>query len=491
MPSAELVDSFAGLAHGKDPLPAFSPRRALDTPRELLNLAHDEHGQLWLPPAAAAPFHSFGAGLRVRHIANIATTTTGTALIVQVGSAVHIFNTAADPLTVETLIADIASSDTIWVNATDPAVYIGTQQKTWKVTGGAGARVVTDISANADMYQGFHSMTYKGRRFLAIRNQTIRFSEINQPETFLADNTFTVGGDQTGGSWSVHPGSVVALMELENILLIFCTNSVWALTGTAPANFQLRRTNSVQGAWARDSVVRTDQGVLFVGGTPQGEMGVHLFTGNQAAPVSDPISGFFREWSYSSGSFADASQLFSAVRWRDRYILSASPVAGDRQVYVYNLRSRSWSTLSGWVDGPALGLARFGGGLDRLVCSNGPDLYVTDDPLVRAPAAPEGRVVLGWHDQGRPAGHARFLGAKVGAWAPAGNVTLDARAAVPGSSATRLPSATSDFHRHPALPIRLRGKAIEFDLRLGGTGSGLLESLELIFSRKGEKLSRE
>lgn len=495
--TSETVHAFQGLAYGRDPVPAFSARRPLDTPRELVNLVHDEHGQLWMPPALDTPdlFHTFAAGDRVKHMANVAVTTVGLALIVQIDNAVFIFDTAnPDPSsTVETLIADVGSGDTIWVNATDPAVYIGVQQKTWKVTGAAGARVVTEITGSTQ--QGFHSLAYKGRRFVLQRQTTVKFSDLNAPETFDPDSEFQVGGDQTGGSWQTSPGSVVALVEIEDVLLVCCTNSIWALTGTHPENFRLRRTNSDVGVWSRDSIVRTQDGLLFVGGTPRGEMGVYLFTGNQSVPVSDEIAGLFRDWSTdtdAAGHFEDASRRFSAVRWKDRYILAATEVNDDRQVYVYHLKSRVWSTMDGYPDGTCVNVARFGGALDRLLLAHGNSIYVTHYQMARSETNPSGRVTLGWHDQGRPAGMVRFLGAKVGVWVePGAVVDLDMDAAVPNGSTSKNSAIPVDFHHHTVVPVKLRGKALEVALEITGGDEALLESFELVMSRKGEKMSRE
>lgn len=497
--ASETVHGWKGLLYGKDPQPAFSERATLDEPRELLNLVHNEHGHLWLPPALVDGdlLHTFPSGTRVRHIANVATANVGTALIVQVDSAVFIFNTSAADVEAskETLVADTGSGDTVWINATEVAVYIGTQTKTWKVTGLQGSRAISDITSSTQ--QGFHSYTYRGRRFVMQRTGAtgiVKFSEINQPQTFEADSEFTVGGDQTGGSWQDHPGSVVAFHEVEDVLLIFCTNSIWALTGSSPDNFRLRRTNSDVGCWSRDSIVRTSEGILFMGGTPRGEMGVYLFTGNQSLSVSDEISGFFRDWSTADGSFEDASRLFSATRWKDRYILAADTVDGDREVYVYNLRSRTWSTLDGFTSGVTVAVGRNDntatGGLDRLTVASGLSLYVTASPLVRAPSSPEGRVLTGWHDQQRPAGLLRFLAAKVGAWSPTAAGTLDARFNVPGLNGSWVGALLADFHEHHVLPVAARGKAIEVDLRVTGAGEAIIESLEVVMSRKGEKISR-
>lgn len=419
MPQAEMVDVFEGLRYARDLTPSFSPRGPLDTPRELLNAMHNEHGQLWVPPAAADIWYSFGAGTTVRHITNVAGVNIGTAMIVQVDSKVYVVDTGVFPAAAVEVIADVGS-ERIWVNAMDTAIYVGTQDNTWKIVRPSPASgTPTATALGAAVPHGFHSYSYQGRRFVLRRQTTISFSGINQPETFDPDDTFTVGGDQTGGSWTVHPGSLVAALEHEDILLLFLTQSVWALTGNSPQNFRLRRTNALHGCWARDTIVRTDQGILFLGGTPNGEMGVRVFTGNQSIPVSNEIDSFFRAWTTASGDFMNANRRFTAVKWKNRYILSARGPDADRQVYVYDLDNRKWSTFGGWSQGPGVSLVRLqktGPGLDRLMLTNGKDLYVTALPMVRAPSAPDAKVKVGWHDQGRPSGHVRFLGAKVGLW---------------------------------------------------------------------------
>lgn len=490
MPQSEMVDVFEGLRYGRDPVPAFSPRGPLDTPRELLNFLHDEHGQLWLPKPAANPWYTFGAGTQIRHVANVAGVNIGTALLVQVDNVLHIIDTSVSGATPVQLISDVGS-DRIWVNAMDTAVYVGTQINTWKITKSAGVFSATALGSAVP--HGFHSVNYRGRRFVLRRNTSVYFSGINQPETFAADDTFQVGGDQTGGSWSVHPGSLVAAVEHENILLLFLTQSVWALTGDSPENFNLRRTAAKHGCWARDTLVSTDDGILFLGGTPNGEMGVRLFTGNQSLPVGEEIGGYFRDWSMVSGDFTEANRRFTAVRWRNRYILTARGPVADRSVFVYDLGQRKWSTFGGWSQGPALGLVRSnatGPGLDRLLMTNGLALYLTEQPIMRAPSAPAGKVTVGWHDQGRPAGHVRFLGLKVGAWQATAPGNLSVTASVPGANKLAVKSATTDIHNHAVVPINLRGKAVLLELSLESTDEALLEHLELITSRKGEKLSR-
>jgi hypothetical protein len=493
MPASEMVDVFEGLRYGRDPVPAFSPRGPLDTPRELLNFLHDEHGQLWLPDPAQNVWLNFGVGSQIRHVANVSGTNIGTTMLIQLDGAVYMVDTNT-PGTTPQLVVGGVGDDRVWVNTMDQAVYIGTGAGTWKIIRAVDGEGPYTSTAMPDQPAGHHSYNYKGRRFVFRRaNYTVYFSEINQPETFLEDSRFVVGGDQTGGSWSVHPGSPVALVEHEDVLLLFLTQSVWALTGDSPQNFRLRRTNAVHGCWARDTIVRTDDGIMFLGGTPNGEMGVRLFTGNQAIDVSEEIGGFFRDWTMVSGNFVEANRRFTAVRWRGRYLLSARGVAPDRQVYVYDLGQRKWSTFGGWSQGPAMALIRSQStapGLDRLVMTNGNDIYVTDRPLVRAPSAPPGRIILGWHDQGRPAGMTRFFGLKVGAWRAGGTGTLTVTSRVPNASRVGVRTVTTDVHEHAILPIAMRGHAVELELELAASGNALLEHLELVTSRKGEKMSR-
>lgn len=68
------------------------------------------------------------------------------------------------------------------------------------------------------------------------------------------------------------------------------------------------------------------------------------------------------------------------------------------------------------------------------------------------------------------------------------DLTLTAR--VPDGTHLFTRTVTGDFHEHKVLPIAMRGKAIELELTISGAGDALLESLELVMSRKGEKLSR-
>src|SRR5690606_1260280 len=100
---------------------------------------------------------------------------------------------------------------------------------------------------------------------------------------------------------------------------------------------------------------------------------------------------------------------WQSATWTRRYYLALSQgTASDIQFLVYDLDTRQWTTFDGFTDG-AIGSDQNG-----LFFSVGSVLYNarTTDLLPRAPGR-DGRVTLGWFDQGNAAGHARFLAVKL------------------------------------------------------------------------------
>ena len=506
-PELVVVDQFQGMRRGLRT--GFrSERRELDTPRDLRNAIIDENGSLWIPPGPDEEIHSFtfsGAD-RLTTIVNI--TTPNTAILYQVANQLYYLRTDSGSSGNMESLLDVETDYPIWVIEFGENLYIGTEDKTWKVDDSWSA---TELSS--DIPAGFHSYMYKGRRFVVVRNNRVYFSDLNEPENFGEESWFIVGGDDSGGSWATNPGSVTCLAEYDDYLVIFCTQSIWLFMGTTVDTFQLRRTNSLAGAWSRDSVVRVEGGILFFGGTPRGEMGVYMFGGGQANLVSDAVSAFFRRWDQvgrfqqDEDNFEQATKFIHAVRWNDNYILSGETLrttnmqAGDeRQVFMYNFRTNTWTTFDGWMDGPRIALARLHPNTDALHVSKDNVVYSTQEAFCRAPGE-RARVLLGWSDHGHPAGHHRFLGVKLSGWRtsydapPPATVTLTATTpeGVQVSDTRDIDTAVFD---NLVFGLNLRGNAIdlefifEFDETDGDDTQLIIEQVQLIRSTKGEKLSR-
>ncbi len=508
-PELIVVDQFQGMQRGLRT--GFrSSRQELDTPRDLRNAMIDENGSLWIPPGPDAEIHAFELATTPRITLIVNVTSPNMGLLYQTGSNLYYTPTGTGSSDDYTHLVNVETSSPVWVIEFGGSLYVGTEDKTWKIEE-VSSEVWDATELSSDVPSGFHSYMYKGRRFVADRNTTVWFSDLNEPENFGEESWFVVGGDSSGGSWSANPGSLIAMTEYDDYLVIFCTQSIWLFMGTTVDTFQLRRTNSLAGAWARDSVVRVEGGILFFGGTPRGEMGVYMFSGSKAELMSAGLTAFFRRWDqigrghFEGSEFEQATRFIHAVRWNDSYILSGENIrpesmnpGDERQVYIYNFRTGAWTTFDGWVGGPRIGLARNVPSSDALHVSNENVVYTTQEPFCRAPGQ-RARIVLGWSDHGHPAGHHRFLGVKLSGWKteeyPA-TVTLNARTpdGIETSDTRNLGSTVFD---NIVFGLNLRGNAIdlefifEFDETDGDSTQLVIEQVQLVRSTKGEKLSRE
>lgn len=487
-----VVSEFLGLSSGFRQ-GERSTRRGLDTPRELINLLVNEDGHLWLPAAhedTLIPFAGGTVGTRVKAI--IGVTSPRSSWIIQLDTKVYysrITETAAEPV----LLVDTGSELPVWTVEINQVLYFGNSDSTWKVT--TESFTVEEITDETTPH-GFHSAMYRGRRFVLKRNYTVWFSDLNQPETFGDNSSFPIAGDDSGGSWVTNSGSVIRLMEIGDYLTIFCTQSVWLLSGTTPESFMLKRTDSIAGAWARDSVVRVDEGILFFGGTPIGEFGMYLFTGGSSQLISGPINDFFREWTrqLSGGEslFDVASESFNAARWNNYIFFYAPEIDSNRVMYVFDLLTKKWSTFDGWTSGRVTTAREL---IDFLVISDGQTLYRTTDAAFRASGS-VGTATFGWEDQGYTTGFMRFLAVKVSGWKTAGtgDVTIDLTISTPeGGEVTTSYTIGTDVFEGVSLPVNLRGKAVEFKIDVtpaSDTQQVVIEQIQLVYSAKGEKVGR-
>lgn len=494
---ALIVPSFKGLR-----VPSRSSirsdRRELDAPRELINFHVDETGLLNLPPATRTLIHDFGLGHAP--ILTVAYTENPTGLIVQTSTEIYYLDRMGpnvDPLfPYPKLVATPADPTVpIWVNNTTNATYLGYQnrgsgtsvQETWKIEYAGTAPhtdlTVTDLSATQPGASA--SVLYKGRRFVVGRGRTVKFSDLNAYETFGVDSEFTLSGDDAGVDFQSNPGDVQGMVSYEDLLVIFCSRSIWILTGSGPETYQLRQIEAPVGCTNQWTIARTPQGLVFLAGNHLGDLGIYLFTGSGVRKLSAPIEELFRN---TAGVVTN--DPLRGLYWAGRYLLSVPRTAFSRELYALNIETGEWTTFDGYdAQGPALG-------------TRGQTLYVSDDNTLYSvdsrvpPRAPgtTGRLTLGWSDDQRPAGQARFLAVKVTASASSAQGSLSLTASVPGGgTVTTAKDIPTDAYDALVFPIKLRGHAIELDFTLTPFDDDqevLIEHVELIVSRKGEKISR-
>lgn len=541
-PQLQVVTEFKGLSTGIQARNALSSRRNLDSPRELKNFLVTEEGYLWMPPGADEVYYDYptggAVGTRVKRLAHVRSPGV---MITQIGDEIweddgqNVGTLDDSPTLLYTMPAGKKEADDnemkrpVWVVSLTGSgqasgsneTFWGHRTGTWKYDGAT----VTDLSASVP--NGTHSIVYKGRRFVgAIRSgggedpamvglRSVAYSDLNDIETFQATSYFVIDGDVGGGQdHAKFTGGVTGFAVWEDLLVIFCSQSIWVLNGSDPDTFNLRRTSSTAGCLGIETVVEVEQGLMFFGGTPEGETGVYLFTGNSTQLVSGPITSLFREWdadSYevqptnASGNQTnrnkhedDVEWYFSAMRWQNHYILSGSEIqtaAGDPQIYAMNLLNGKWSTFTGWGSYPRLGYEKkYYHPYVGLVDDDGV-VYRFTRGFPRD-SAEDATVVTGWSDSGNPNALYRFMGLKVNGWysgsgtAPTLTVTVTTDR---GGTTTDNYTLTDDIFDGALLPINLRGSAIEIQLDISPNDDSqevLIESMTLMISARSEKLSR-
>lgn len=494
---AVTIAGFQGLdVRGRGAL--RSERAPLNTPRELVNFHVDENEHLYMPRAVDNLIYDFGSDRWVRSMHYLEGPR---GLIVQLDDGdIYRIPMALDgsgiiePITAQPLVSMPSGEDTwnIWVNGCGSYGLMGykprgsagpaTDGKTWQLEydGDEGDPLaVTDISGG-DVPEASYSMLHKGRRFTVGRGRDVEFSDLNQYVTFGEDSTFKVSGDDAGTGRRDNPGFVQGMVSFEDTLTIFLSNSVWLLTGSTPENFRLRQVQTTIGNARSWTLERTEQGVLTYSGSQIQDRGVYLFTGNGAQKVSTPVDEFFR-------SLRPNVATFSA----DRYILAMNQSElDDTQLLIYDLGGRRWTTM----DGYRKGAVTQGGSL--LISDQGAIYSLApNDSLVRRAPGRGARVTLGWHDDRNPTGLVRWVGLKLSGWTEgSGSVTATLTVKTPNGGekieSTTLPSGVFDGH---VMPLNIRGSAAEFTLELNPSSDdmhALIESIQLVNSRKGEKVSR-
>lgn len=504
------VTAFKGLQYGAHDTGnhSTSVRRPLDTPRRMTNMMYGENGELWMPPA----FQDTGARLGGTGDSTLLVNfnSPGNGLLAQKGTTISVwadenFNTTPD----ET--QTLSSSDKVWVASYDGFLLFGNSSQTFRLERSGGAFVFTDISASVP--NGYHSITYRGRRFVLERrfgtvNETDRvyYSSIGDPEDFPNDEFgnepfFAVGQDTHGDSWDSSLGSPVRLEPLGETLVLFHTHQVQRFTGTDPlTNFVLRTAPAQQGLWLRDTVERFEAGLIYLAGTPRGEFGFYLFRGTNVELLSAPVEGPLREWvedSYGGSPQAFDESLAQSAGWRDQYICAFDNRHGGPSIYVFDTRMQRWSLFDGW-NRPTLGIYRTGSG-DQLgvVERDSSVVQFTDSPMARAPGS-AGTFTVGYEDEDQPSGLVRFMELRltVNVKGVSSDSTLAARmVATTGSGQTVDETITLDSSGQATLcyPLNVRSASIEFDMTFTPTDDAqevLVENLELVQARKNLKVAR-
>lgn len=494
---AIVVSRFAGLDR-RGQTGRTSTRRQLDRASEMYNFHITDEGFLHMP-AAAAVFYQFAAGAEILSIHYVETPR---GIVVQLADG-SIYHFGIDPNTSElieppapVLLATIPAAENggwkVWTNSTGQGYFLmgyaprgsagsDGDGRTWKVDGTHDAPTTTDISATVEVNASYSTL-FKGRRFWARRARQVYFSPLNaydQPAT--AETTFTISGDDVGNTFVDRPGNLSGMVSWEDVLIFFLNGSVWSLAGGSPETFRLQQVQTIVGnafneAWA---LVRTDDGVLTYGGGNLNAPGVYLFTGANATKVSEPIN----DWMRSRG------RLFATVSGNAYVLASSRANADERQFLIYSLTNGTWVAFDGFV----YGVATVRGG--EVFIGSEETVYLTSNAVFPRAPGRAARIVLGYQDDQNPSGLARYLALKISGqkWG-AGAVTVQATVRTGDTSKTsEIIDLPTDVFDNVVIPLGVRGPAAEIELTITPASDDnevLIENLQLVASRKGEKVSR-
>lgn len=130
----------------------------------------------------------------------------------------------------------------------------------------------------------------------------------------------------------------IALARLGRNLVILKRKSVSVLTGSAPANFAMRRVLSGTGCICQESVLELQDALIFAS-----DQGLMLWDGAQLGNLSREIQAEFLGASLTSGAVVRTGRLAG-----DNVLVTVLDQAGTTVLFsrVLHLPSRSWWTLS-------------------------------------------------------------------------------------------------------------------------------------------------
>ena len=492
---ALTVAQFEGLQR-PSPQRGPSSRRALNVPREMYNFHVTPSGALYMP-AAPTEVWDFEDEGEVRTIWYVETPR---GLVVQMtsGKIFHISiqppsDTAfPDPMNV-THVATMGAGEEqwpLWVNGVDGGTMMGYAPRgsagpdgdgrTWLLEGSWDDPTVTNLTTTVTPTASA-SVMYKGRRFWVKRGRQVYFSELNDWTTARPeDNTFKIGGDDAGESFLTNPGFVRGMSSWEDSLVFFLGGSVWVLTGPSPETYRLRQVQTMVGNHNQNTLVRLDDGVMTYGGVNLNDPGLYLFTGDRAVKLSQAVG------EYMEGSLG---RITSATSVNGKYVMTIGREdVEERQLLIYDLETRKWTTFDGFV------LPAVSNQSGRTLVTSGSKVYRTTDAIVPRAPGRGARVTLGYHDEDNPTGRSRYLAVKLSGrkWNGSPTVTVTANTEL-GETVSGPYTLTEDTFDGFVVPLHLRGTAIEIQLEIGNVADNtrvLIENLQVVTSRKGEKVSR-
>lgn len=480
-------------------------RYDLATPTWIYNFHHTSDGDLYMPSAAELvhDFANESGEDENSEIISVHYIEAPRGLVVQMDSG-QIFHVAIQPPSEvnfgldggNLIIKKLAQMGTgeeqwpIWVNGAGSYSLMGyaprgtagpdTDGKTWKIHGSWDDPEVTDLTTTVTPTASF-STFYKGRRFWVKRGRNVYFSDLNTfDEARPEDNEFRISGDWSGLDHLTNPGFVRGMVAWEDILVFFLGGSVWALSGSGIDTYQLRQVQTIAGNLNDRLLNRTDEGILTVGGNNLNNRSLYLFTGSRAVDLGEDVQQLFKSLGSPRGASISAG----------KYVMSVGRAnEAHRQFMIYDMRTQRWTLFDGFVRGCVLTQP------GRIVTTEGPNLYRNTQEIFPRKPGRGARYISGFQDDSNPSGLLRYSAIKLtgrrwGGGSPTLTVTIRTDTSTVVSDPQVIP--TDEFDNF-VIPLNVRGAAIQVELEITPANDDtevLIENMQLIFSRKGEKVSR-
>lgn len=184
------------------------------------------------------------------------------------------------------------------------------------------------------------ALVHKRRIFTANNLSATNVSQIRYSEVYDIGSFTGAPGWPTLNTIEVNTGdgdSINTIVELNDALIIFKTNSTWVLyTDGSPSSWSLKRLHTSIGCAYRDSAI-VIKGLLYF----QASNAVYRTDGTSFDEISRSISNVVALFSPISASLINDG---SAIYWDGLYIIN--PIPESQVLYVFNTINETWTRWS-------------------------------------------------------------------------------------------------------------------------------------------------
>jgi hypothetical protein len=172
---------------------------------------------------------------------------------------------------------------------------------TSKSTGGAFSSLLGSPPSNVKYIE-----THKGRVFMANSSagkSRLHFCFLNEPEDWT-----TIAGETTDAGFidvGLDDGDqITGIKSIGNVLLVFKTTSTWAVFGSNPLDFKVRKISPTVGCCANKTIIACDTFAIFLANT-----GVYAANSDGVTMLSYNIKPTIDTWTSTQRSTACAGRL--------------------------------------------------------------------------------------------------------------------------------------------------------------------------------------